>query len=190
MNSNLAYQEEFREELIGGKVTAMSPRPMYNHNHIAFNIAVLFSNYLRGKACTVIPDGTDLYLTEEDRFVPDVMVVCDRDKIRRDGVHGAPDLVVEVLSPSTAQYDRGRKMKVYAQCGVREYWIVSPGDRTVEQYLPEGGQFVLNATYGLELEAILNKMSQKERDSIPTEFKCSLFDDLTIQVADIFERVV
>ena len=98
--------------------------------------------------------------------------------------------MVEVLSPSTAQYDRGRKMKVYAQCGVREYWIVSPGDRTVEQYLPEGGQFVLNATYGLELEAILNKMSQEERDSIPTEFKCSLFDDLTIQVADIFERVV
>ena len=105
-------------------------------------------------------------------------------------MYGAPDLVVEVLSPSTAQYDRGRKMKVYAQCGVREYWIVSPGDRTVEQYLPEGGQFVLNATYGLELEAILNKMSQEERDSIPTEFKCSLFDDLTIQVADIFERVV
>ena len=98
MNSNLAYREEFREELIGGKAVAMSPRPMYNHNHIAFNIAVLFSNYLRGKPCTVVPDGTDLYLTEEDRFVPDVMVVCDRDKIRRDGVHGAPDLVVEVLS--------------------------------------------------------------------------------------------
>ena len=84
MNSNLAYQEEFREELIGGKAVAMSPRPMYNHNHIAFNIAVLFSNYLRGKPCTAIPDGTDLYLTEEDRFVPDVMVVCDRDKIRRE----------------------------------------------------------------------------------------------------------
>ena len=105
-------------------------------------------------------------------------------------MYGAPDLVVEVLSPSTAQYDRGRKMRVYAQCGVREYWIVSPGDRTVEQYLLEEGQFTLSATYGLELEAILNKMTQEERDAIPTEFKCSLFDDLIIQVADIFERVV
>ena len=135
MNSNLAYREEFREELIGGKAVAMSPRPMYNHNHIAFNIAVLFSNYLRGKPCTVVPDGTDLYLTEEDRFVPDVMVVCDRDKIRRDGVHGAPDLVVEVLSPSTMRNDRMRKKEVYQACGVREYWLVDPENRTIEQYL-------------------------------------------------------
>ena len=60
MNSNLAYQEKVREELIGGKVVAMSPRPMYNHNHVAFNIAVIFNHYLRGKRCTAIPDGTDL----------------------------------------------------------------------------------------------------------------------------------
>ena len=190
MNSNLAYREEFREELIGGKFVAMSPSPAINHNRVIGNIYRIFAHHLNGRRCEPFADGVDVYLTEEDRFIPDMMVVCDPDKVKADGVYGAPDLVVEVLSPSTAQYDRGRKMKVYAQCGVREYWIVSPGDRTVEQYLPEGGQFVLNATYGLELEAILNKMSQKERDSIPTEFKCSLFDDLTIQVADIFERVV
>lgn len=190
MNSNLAYQDELRGELINGEVVAMSSSPTFNHNRVASRIYRAFENYLEGKRCTAIADGTDLYLTQEDRFIPDMMVVCDRDKIRRDGVHGAPDLVVEVLSPSTAQYDRGRKMRVYAQCGVREYWIVSPGDRTVEQYLLEEGQFTLSATYGLELEAILNKMTQEERDAIPTEFKCSLFDDLIIQVADIFERVV
>ena len=189
MRDNLAYQEERREELIGGKVVMMSPASV-NHTFVSGNIYWLFASYLRGKKCTPISDGSTVFLTDKDHFVPDVMVVCDPDKVKADGVYGAPDLVVEVLSPSTAQYDRGCKMKVYAQCGVREYWIVSPGDRTVEQYLPEGGHFVLNATYGLELEAILNKMSQEERDSIPTEFKCSLFDDLTIQVADIFERVV
>ena len=190
MNTNLAYQEYQETELIGGKLVAMSPSPLVNHNRVSRNIFHIFNSYLKGRRCEPFSDGVDLYLTEDDRFIPDMMVVCDPDKIKPDGVYGAPDLVVEVLSPSTARYDRGRKMEVYARCGVREYWIVSPGDRTVEQYLPEGGQFVLNATYGLELEAILNKMSQEERDSIPTEFQCSLFDDLTIQVADIFDRVV
>lgn len=190
MSDNLAYQEEFWEEMIGGKVVAMSPRPAFNHNRVASRIYWVFETYLKGKPCTAIADGTDLYLTEEDRFVPDVMVVCDRDKIRRDGVHGAPDLVVEVLSPSTARYDRGRKQDVYARCGVREYWIVGPGDRTVEQYFLEDGQFILHGAYGLEHEAILRKMSQEERDAIPTEFQCGIFPDLTIQIADIFERVV
>ena len=190
MNTNLAYQEYQETELIGGKLVAMSPRPSVNHSHTAFNIARIFADYLKGRQCTPFADGVDLYLTETDHYVPDVMVVCDPDKIKPDGVYGAPDLVVEVLSPSTARYDRGRKMEVYARCGVREYWIVSPGDRTVEQDFQEDGRLVLHSAYGMELEAILNKMTQEERDSIPTEFQCSLFDDLTIQVADIFDRVV
>ena len=81
MNENLAYQEEPWEELIDGKIVAMSPRPMFNHNSIAGNLYALFWNYLRGHTCTPIMDGTDLYLTEKDRFVPDMMVVCDRSKI-------------------------------------------------------------------------------------------------------------
>ena len=190
MNTNLAYQEYPAEELIDGKFIAMSPRPSINHNYVSFNIARIFADYLKGKKCTPFADGVDLYLTERDRFIPDMMVVCDPDKIKADGVYGAPDLVVEVLSPSTARYDRGRKMEVYGKCGVREYWLVSPGDRTVEQYLLQDGKLMFHSAYGLELEAILNKMSQEERDAIPTEFKCSLFEDLTIQVADIFERVV
>ena len=189
LDHTLAFQETPWEELINGRIVAMSPAAT-NHNRVAGNIHGIFWSYLRGKSCIPFGDGEKVFLTETDHFVPDFMVVCDRDKIKPDGVHGAPDLVVEILSPSTGVHDKGRKKRVYERCGVSEYWIVSPGDRTVEQYLPEGGQFVLNATYGLELEAILNKMSQEERDSIPTEFKCSLFDDLTIQVADIFERVV
>ena len=190
MNSNLAYREEFREELIGGKVTAMSPRPMYNHNHIAFNIAVLFSNYLRGKPCTVVPDGTDLYLTEEDRFVPDVMVVCDRDKIRRDGVHGAPDLVVEVLSPSTMRNDRMRKKKVYQACGVREYWLVDPENRTIEQYLLQDGKLELNMVYASCRDDELERMSEQEKAELETHFQCSLYSDFDIALEDIFSGLL
>lgn len=190
MSDSLAYQEEFREEMIGGKVVAMSPRPMYNHNHIAFNIAVLFSNYLRGKPCTVIPDGTDLYLTEEDRFVPDVMVVCDRDKIRRDGVHGAPDLVVEVLSPSTMRNDRMHKKEVYQACGVREYWLVDPENRTIEQYLLQDGKLELNTVYVSITDYELERMSEKEKAEVETHFRCSLYSDFDIALEDIFSGLL
>ena len=115
MNTNLAYQDYPAEELIGGKFVAMSPSPAINHNRVIGNIYRIFAHYLNGRRCEPFADGVDVYLTEEDRFIPDMMVVCDPDKVKADGVYGAPDLVVEVLSPSTAQYDRGRKMKVYAQ---------------------------------------------------------------------------
>ena len=134
MNGNWVYQDDLREEMINGEVIAMSPRPSFNHNRIASNICWAFENYLRNKECTVIAGGTDLYLTKMDRFAPDMMVVCDRDKIQHDGVHGAPDLVVEVLSPGTLRNDRGYKKDVYARCGVREYWIVNPADKSIEIY--------------------------------------------------------
>lgn len=190
MNSNLAYQEKVREELIGGKVVAMSPRPMYNHNHVAFNIAVIFNHYLRGKRCTAIPDGTDLYLTEEDRFVPDMMVVCDREKIQEDGVHGAPDLVVEVLSPSTAKRDRVDKKAVYERCGVREYWLVDPKNRTIEQYFLRDGKLELNTVYASYTDFELERMSEKEKAEIITHFQCSLYDDFDISLDEIFSGLL
>ena len=118
------------------------------------------------------------------------MVVCDRDKIKQDGVHGVPDLVVEVLSPSTMRNDRGHKKDAYAQCGVQEYWIVNPVDKSVESYCLDGAVYVLHDVYALRPDWELEKMTDEERAALVTQFKCSLFDDLTIQIADIFERVV
>lgn len=186
MNSNLAYQEDIWDELINGQTVAMSPRPRFNHNHIAGNIYVIFRNYLHGRKCTPIADGTDLYLTDKDRFVPDFMVVCDRDKIQDDGVHGAPDLVAEVLSPRTESYDKKYKKAVYEKCGVKEYWLVSPEARSVEQHLLEDGRLVLNEVYAMEPDYMLKKMTEEERSALVTHFKCSLFDDLDIQLEDIF----
>ena len=148
------------------------------------------STYLRGKRCTPFGDGVDLYLTETDRFIPDGMVVCDTEKIKRDGVHGAPDLVVEVLSPSTAKHDRGRKKQVYEQCGVSEYWIVDPANKTLEQYLLQQGAFTLHEVYAIYPDYMLDKMTEEERAALPASFRCSLFEDLDIVLEDIFDRVL
>ena len=131
MSDNLAYQEERREELIGGNVVMMSPASA-EHVYTAGSIYNIFKNYLKGKNCIPFSDGLLVHLTDENKFVPDMMVVCDRSKIKSDGVHGAPDLVVEVLSPSTAKDDRTRKKEVYEACGVPEYWLVSPTDKSIE----------------------------------------------------------
>lgn len=192
MNSNLAYEyeEEVWEELVDGEVVAMSPRPTFNHNRVASRIYRAFDNYLEGKRCTAIADGTDLYLTEKDRFVPDMMVVCDREKIREDGVHGAPDLVVEVLSPSTAKTDRMHKKAVYGACGVREYWIVDPKNRTIEQYLPQGETLELNTVYTSYPDHELERMKEEERAAVITHFRCSLYDDFDIALDDIFSGLL
>lgn len=184
MNTNLAYAYDRREELINGKVVAMSPAAS-NHNRIAGDIYGIFWSYLRGKKCEPFGDGEAVYLTEVDHFIPDFMVVCDPDKVKSNGVHGAPDLVVEVLSPGTTKNDRGRKMDVYGQCGVREYWIVIPNEKTVEQYIQDNGRLVLHDVYFIPPDYT----PEKELAEIAKEFQCSLFDDLTIRLEDIFERV-
>ena len=193
MADNLAYdmrEDEPWEELIDGRVVAMSPRPSINHHIISLNIYNIFKRFLRGKPCRPFGDGVDLYLTEEDRFVPDGMVVCDKSKIRSDGIHGGPDLVIEVLSPSTSRQDKIYKKDVYERCGVREYWIVSPQERMVEQYVLEDGKFVLRDVYQQYPDYRLERMTEAEKAALVTEFRCTLFPDLAIRLDDIFEDLL
>lgn len=183
MENNLAYQDAPWEELIDGNVVLMSPRPTLNHNRVAFNIAYLFEDYLKGKRCTVYADGSDLYLSEQDRFVPDVMVVCDPDKLKTKGVFGAPDLVVEVLSPSSAIRDRGKKKDAYEKYGVREYWIVDPVSKTIERYLRKDD--------ALEIAAVHTLLPEDQREEgYTTAFQCSLYDDLTLHLEDVFSKMI
>ena len=189
MNENLAYQEEsWREELIAGKWIAMAP-PAINHNRIVVNISQIFAPYLKGKDCEYFSDGASLFLTDNDYYIPDGMIVCDPNKVKVDGIHGAPDLVIEVLSPSTARYDRGRKKDAYERCGVREYWIVDPANKTIEQRFLQNEKFVLHETYSILPGWMLARMKPDEKAAISTEFKCSLYDDLVISLEDIFDRV-
>lgn len=188
MGNNLAYEENRRTELIAGKVVAMSPSPRWNHMAISGNIYKIFAIYLSGKECTPIQDGFDLYLDDENQFVPDFMVVCDTDKIKPDGVHGAPDLVAEVLSPSTAKNDKGYKKDIYAKHGVKEYWIVNPADKSLDVYILEGSSYILHDVYTFHSESELSMMTEQERTTIVTKFACSLFSDLEISLEDIFYR--
>ena len=188
MSENLAYQESRREERIGGKAVAMSPSPRWNHMAVSGNIFGIFRDYLKGKKCTPIQDGFDLYLDDDNQFIPDFMVVCDPDKIKEDGIYGAPDLVVEVLSPSTAKNDKTCKKEAYARCGVREYWIVDPSGKSIEVYRTDGSAFVLYDVYALHEDWELAQMNEAERAAVVTRFKCSLFDDLEISLEDIFYR--
>ena len=190
MNGNLAYRLEQPEEVIGGKLVMMAA-PSMNHYRVSGNIYHLFRNYLEGRPCEPFPDGAALYLEEDtEEYRPDGMVVCDPEKTGDDGVHGAPDLVVEVLSPSTARYDRGHKKDVYEKHGVREYWLVNPTDRSVEQYILENGHFVLRGMYYAHYpEYLLRRMGEAERAELATEFTCGLFPDLTIRLEDVFHRV-
>ena len=188
MDGNLAYQEEMREERIAGSIVMMSS-PSLNHIFISGNIYRIFGNHLANGPCTAIPDGATLYLDSDNEFKPDMMVVCDPGKLGPDGVYGAPDLVVEVLSPSTARNDKGIKKDAYEACGVREYWIVSPGDRSIDQYLLRDGKLVLENTYSLIPDWMRTHMSQAEREAAVTEFRCSLYEDLVIRLEDVFARV-
>ena len=185
MSTNLAYQEDFRKELIGGRVTAMSPATT-RHNRIAENIYFTFRTFLKGKRCVPLGDGYDLYLTDQDRFIPDFMIVCDRDKIKPKGVYGPPDLVVEVLSPSTAKNDKWYKKNAYEASGVPEYWIVNPADCSIEVYRLQNGGYVLDNLYTYYRQAEWDDLTEEERAHLVTEFKCHLYDDFTIRLEDIF----
>ena len=186
MENNTAYHEELWTEIIDGKVIAMSPRPSINHHRVSRNIANLFSRFLKGNTYQVFGDGVDLFLSEQNRFIPDGMIVCDRDKIKCDGVYGTPDLVIEILSPSTARCDRGPKKDAYEAAGVLEYWIIEPNAKSVEVYLLKDGKFVLGNVYSIYPDYILEKMTDEEKATIPTGFHCSLYDDLTITLEDVF----
>ena len=188
MNENLAYQEEMPEELIDGRIVAMAP-PTLNHNRVAGNIFSIFHEFLRGKVCEAFSDGVSLYLAKNEYYIPDVMVVCDPDKMHWDGIHGAPDLVVEVLSPRTMKQDRGHKKEVYERCGVGEYWIVHPLDQTIEQYLLRDGKFVLQEIYTLHTEYEQEEMPGEAQKQLPREFRCSLYGELVIRLEDVFDRV-
>ena len=160
-----------------------------NHNRVSGNIDSIFRRYLRERTCEYFPE-TGVFLAQGmEEYVPDGVVVCNPEQVKEDGIYGPPDLVVEILSPSTAKYDRGHKKDVYESAGVREYWIVDPVHKSVEQYLLEEGRFRLADTYTILPEILLRRMKPEEREAHAAEFHCSLYDDLCIKLEDIFARV-
>lgn len=138
----LALPDDQRVELIDGVFYDMSA-PTLPHQVISLEIATALKSYIAEKngSCMTFIAPTDVQLDCDDRTIvePDVFVVCDRSKLNRSRVFGAPDLVIEVLSPSTRFRDLFLKYSKYFTAGVREYWIVNPMKEMVTQYymIPE-----------------------------------------------------
>jgi len=142
----LTWNDGGRYELIDGDVYMMSPSPSPAHQKISVGLCNQLYNYLKDKTCDVFAAPFDVRLnadTEDDTVVqPDISVICDPIKIDARGCNGAPDMVVEILSPTTARRDLVAKFNKYLAAGVREYWIVFPDTRNVMVHLLQYRQYV------------------------------------------------
>lgn len=154
----LTWPDDARYELIDGEAFLMSPAPLVEHQEVAGELFRQLANQLDGQPCRPYIAPVDVRLPRKDEadaaidtvVQPDVLVVCDPHKIDRRGVRGAPDWVLEVLSPSTAAHDQIAKRRTYERAGVREYWLVHPGDRTLTVYVLENGQYGRPEIYELK----------------------------------------
>jgi Uma2 family endonuclease len=151
-----------RYELIGGEAYAMSA-PNDFHQAIVAELIYQFHHFLRGKPCKVRPSPYDVRLffkeDESDDTVvqPDLSVICDEKKRGYEGGRGAPDLIVEVLSPSNTSEEYVRKFNLYLEAGVREYWVVAPESKTVQVFVLENNAYkgtVYNSTATVSSEVL------------------------------------
>jgi len=152
----LKWSNERRYELIDGQVYIMTPGPSRQHQKLLVELIRQFSTYLFDKECEIYAAPFDVRLPEgeekEDDILtvvqPDLLVVCDEDKLDKKGCKGAPDLMIEIISPSSGGRDRRDKRDLYEKHGVKEYWLVDYNEKIVEVYLlNEDGQYGKPAVY-------------------------------------------
>lgn len=177
----LTWQFRERVELILGNIFPMSPAPGSQHQHVVMSLAINLQIQLRqkGNPCMIFPAPFDVIFPNPNDvsntvLQPDITVVCDQSKIRKQGCVGVPDLVVEVVSPGSARHDLRTKFKTYETHRVQEYWIVYP----LEQNL---------IVYTLNSEG-------KYQASIPVTIgdpiNSNLFPDLNLDLGEVFRNVV
>ena len=138
-----SWPDDERWELIHGVAWNMSAAPTTGHQRISILLASRIHASLARGPCVVLAAPVDVFLPEapdqpEDEVdtvvQPDILVVCDKTKVRTRGLWGAPDWVIEILSPYTSRKDMKEKLELYQESGVKEYWIVDPGNRYVHVY--------------------------------------------------------
>lgn len=175
----LTWDEDDRIEIINGEPFMMAP-PSRVHQEISFEIGRQLGNYLEGKRCRVYPApfGVRLFEKEGDgpddvdtMVEPDLSVICDHSKLDDHGCKGAPDLVIEILSPSTRRHDRLTKFNLYQRAGVREYWIVDPEDRSIQVFVLEDGRY-----------------SVKDFGTTEDHLRVNILEDCTIDLSKVFSE--
>ena len=145
----LGWPEDQRVELIEGVAYAMAPAPSRLHQRVTFELAREIADALEESGCEVnvapfdvrLPEGDEADEAIDTLVQPDISVVCDPSKLDDKGCRGAPDWIIEVLSPGTAGHDQVRKLSLYERHGVKEYWLVHPVDRVVIMYRLEAGTY-------------------------------------------------
>jgi len=140
----LNFDDGVHAEIIDGQIVMMAP-PSQRHEEIQVELTRQFANFLLGKPCKVFGSrfGVKLKLSRTKHTVvqPDIMVVCNRSKLTGQICDGAPDLVIEILSPSNIRHDTFVKFNLYLQAGVKEYWIVYPDEDAVMVYTLNGTKY-------------------------------------------------
>ena len=177
----LTWLDDKRRELINGIVQLMSPAPRRKHQSISSLLNYFIVNYLKNKKCEVYTAPFDVRLPKngekgDDKIYtvvqPDISIICDLEKLDDRGCIGAPDLIVEILSPSTAKKDINDKFILYQESGVKEYWIVNPNDENINVFfLDKKGKYQLVGMYAGDMD-----------------IKVNIFDDFKINAKDIFQN--
>jgi len=176
----LTWPEDERWELIDGVSYNMTPSPTPKHQEILGELFRILANWLTGNRCRVYMAPFDVRLGESeqpdsviDKVVqPDISVVCDPRKIDERGCLGTPDMIIEILSPSTFKKDLGIKLGLYENSGVKEYWVVHPLDETVLVFRLQNGQYGKPTVY-----------------SVPDEVSVELFENFIIPLESVFRRI-
>ena len=171
--------ENERWEIIEGVPYMMSPAPRRKHQKVSGELFGIIWDYLKGKKCEVYSAPFDVRLGEKNNdeevetvVQPDISVICDEEKLDDKGCMGAPDLIVEILSPSTSKKDKFEKFYLYEKYGVREYWLVEIEEKLITVFkLQKDGKYGRPDIYSVESDDI----------------KVGIFDDLEVNVKEILE---
>ena len=142
----LTWEFQERVELLRGWVTRMSPGPNTYHQRISRELFVAIGTHFRGHPCEAFSAPYDVRLPRtgggETVVQPDICLVCDPAKVTRRGIDGAPDWIIEILSPGNTPREMREKYALYEEAGVREYWVVEPSNGFVLRYELRDGVYV------------------------------------------------
>jgi len=148
-NDYLKWETKERFQLINGEVYSMAS-PSVVHQTLQVELLLLFGNFLKGKTCRVFISPLDVRLfpkkDRSDKTVvqPDLLVICDKNKINKGSIDGAPDLVIEIVSPSNTHSEMFLKYQYYLKASVKEYWVVDPESKMISVYIYENGYYSNN----------------------------------------------
>ncbi len=147
----LTWKFKERVELIKGRIFKMSPAPNRKHQSISRNLFGELFIFLKNKPCFLFDAPFDVLLSKEGNNTvvqPDICVICDVSKLTEQGCTGAPDLIIEILSPGNSRKEKKEKFELYEENGVKEYWLVSPNENTVIIYnLNNEGKYIGSKPY-------------------------------------------